>query len=125
MHNVLKNGWHSVVIFTFVLVFVTSTGIAFATDAPVVATTCPELGVSITSRSGSNISFGWAPVEGVGSYQISYYCKETNQSSGVVTTGSCSITFTNLPPGTYTFYFNPVCGGGASEYYIIDDILIP
>ncbi len=34
------------------------------------------------------------------------------------------IDYTNLPAGTYTFYFVTICGGGTSQSIVYDDIIV-
>jgi hypothetical protein len=81
--------------------------------------------VSLTSQSGNSVSFGWAAVEGAVLYQAYYVKVENNYSSPQNNTGSTGITFSNLSPGTYKFFFRSVFDRSqTSDYVIIEDIVI-
>ena len=86
--------------------------------------TCQSPTVSETGRGSGSVSFGWNAVSGASGYHVWYVNTITHDGSGVFSTGSTSISFTGIPPGTYDFYFETVCGEEHSEYVVAEDIII-
>ncbi len=90
---------------------------------PVSATvTCLPPEANVTNHGSGSASFAWDAVDGATEYKIYYTRQEDVYTSSPVTTGGTSFTFSNLPAGTYDFYFCTVCGGGSSSNFVIDDL---
>ncbi|MEO1258841.1 MAG: fibronectin type III domain-containing protein [Bacteroidota bacterium] len=81
--------------------------------------------VAATSINAGNISFDWDDCSGgCTEYKVKYHREEDSYSSSEFTTSSSAFSFSNLPDGTYDFYFSTVCGGDASSLIIIEEIVI-
>ena len=89
-----------------------------------IETTCPAPDVSVTEQTASSVTFGWSAVSGASQYRIWYVRREDNYSSQVTTTGGTSATFSNMPSGTYDFYFQTSCGVEGNSAIIVADLLI-
>lgn len=89
-----------------------------------VEVTCIAPTVSKTGQTAGSVSFSWDAVSGATEYVVWYVRKEDNYSSAVMHTSNTSINVSGLSTGTYIFYFATVCGGGTSDYVIIDDIIM-
>ena len=87
-----------------------------------VTVTCPGPNVSITSQSSGSISFAWDAVSGATGYKV-WYIRNGSDGSQEFGTGSTTMSFSNLPSGSYDFYFETVCAEGGG-YVIIDDIMM-
>jgi hypothetical protein len=90
---------------------------------PIYFTTCtaPQ-NVAVTSLNGGNISFDWDDcMGGCTQYLLKYYRQEDSYSSGNHLTSSSTFSFSNLPDGTYDFYFATVCDGQISPFIIVEE----
>lgn len=88
-------------------------------------TTCtaPQ-NVAITSINGGDISFDWDNCTGgCTEYKVKFYRYEDSYSSGTYLTSNSAFSFSNLPDGTYDFYFATVCDGQASSFIIIEETI--
>lgn len=91
---------------------------------PTPEVTCPAPEVSIAEQAAASVTFTWNAVSGATQYRIWYVRREDNYTSSVITTGGTSVTFSNLPPGTYDFYFQTSCGGEGNSAIITQDIIM-
>jgi hypothetical protein len=91
---------------------------------PPIVVTCDKPIATVTMQSASAVSFAWDAVAGATEYRVWYERQQDNFSSSTTSTGNTNITFTNLPAGTYKFYFATVCGMGTSTSYVIVDLII-
>lgn len=99
-------------------------GSAFTVPAGASDTSCPAPSVSVTDYSSGSVTFTWPAMDGVTGYEVYYVRQEDNYVSSPVVVGGNTISFSNLPPGTYDFYFRTLCGGGTSSYVIEDDLIM-
>ncbi|MBK8706382.1 MAG: fibronectin type III domain-containing protein [Saprospiraceae bacterium] len=81
-----------------------------------------DLGLAMPSSN--HASFSWDSNEQGASYKVWYYREGDNYTSTERTTSNLYIDYTNLPAGTYTFYFVTICGGGTSQSIVYDDIIV-
>lgn len=84
---------------------------------------CPIQGLTKTGQSEGSVAFSWGSVPSATEYRVYYVRTSDNYTSGVFTTGSTSISFNDLPAGTYRFYFAAVCGQESLDW-IIDDVIM-
>lgn len=89
-----------------------------------VCTCDPPYDLSLTMPISNQASFVWNSNEQGAAYKVWYYREEDNYTSTERTTSNQYIDYTNLPTGTYTFYFATVCEGGTSQSIVYDDIII-
>ena len=122
MRNASKISWQLLFNACLLLAFLVPVQIGQASE-PVTSLLCPGPNVSITARSSGSVSFAWDAVSGALSYKVWYHRQEDSYTSGEFTTGGTSISFSDLPTGTYTFYFASVCTGGLSDIIIIDILI--
>lgn len=122
MKKTSKKGWQVLIPF-FLLTMFAPRQLVFSTAAAK-QITCPAPNVTVTDRTATSIGFAWDSVAGGTVYKVWYTREEDNYTSSVITTGSHTISFTNLPAGTYTFYFSTVCPGESSTNYVFEDILM-
>lgn len=123
MKNVSKKGW--LVIPQLSLFFLVLGHLPVnTTPSSQVCITCSIPSASIASRTSSSISFSWYAVTGASSYKIYYQRSEGGYVSQEFTTGNTSIAFSDLPPGTYTFYIAAVCGSETSDFIVFDDLIM-
>lgn len=97
-------------------------GVPVRVNPVVVDISCPAPNVSITSQSSGSISFAWDAVSGATGYKV-WYVRNGSDGSQEYGTSSTSFNFSNLPSGSYDFYFETVCSGGGG-ILIVDDILM-
>lgn len=100
-------------------------GIPARVNPVAVDVSCPAPNVSITSQSSGSISFAWDAVSGATGYKV-WYIRNGADGSQEYGTSNTTFNFSNLPSGSYDFYFETVCsgGGGGGGLVIIDDILM-
>ena len=123
MKNASKKNWLGVLPFFLLLPLLASRQEKL--PEPATATlTCLPPEVSVTNHSSGSASFAWDTVDGAIEYKIYYTRQEDVYTSSPVMTGGTSFTFSNLPAGTYDFYFYTVCEGGSSSGFVIDDLMI-
>lgn len=85
---------------------------------------CTPPSVSVTDYSSGSVTFTWPAMDGVTGYEVYYVRQEDNYVSSPVVVGGNTISFSNLPPGTYDFYFRTICGGGTSSYIVEEDLMM-
>lgn len=105
------------------LAFIALTGFHSPTGKEA-ACNCPSLNVSRTVLSGSSVTFSWVEPEEATGYKIWYIRREDGFSSQDFITAQSSIQFSNLPPGTYVFFFVTLCGEERSETLITEDLIM-
>lgn len=86
--------------------------------------TCDQPSAYVTMQSTNAVSFAWDAVSGATEYRVWYVREQDNYTSEVTSTGNTNITYSNLPAGTYRFYFTTVCGMVSSGSYVIPDLII-
>ena len=123
MKNASKKNWLAPAKLLLLLVFLAPVRAGFSLS-PAVKVTCDPPNVSITDKSSGTVSFAWDPVQYGNTYKIWYHRSEDDYTSSQTTTGSTTITYSNLPAGTYDFYFMTVCGEGNSIIVIEDDLMM-
>lgn len=123
MKNASVKSWQALIPVFLLLAILLPVKSGFSTPVTT-EVTCPAPNVSITDKTASSVSFAWDAVSGASVYKVYYYRSEDNYTSSEFTTGSASISFSNLPAGTYDFYFATNCGGVTSEYIVVEDILM-
>ncbi|MCB0544124.1 MAG: fibronectin type III domain-containing protein [Saprospiraceae bacterium] len=123
MKNAIKKGWHGILPMLFFLspLFLHPPG--YSAALPLQVLTCPPPDVVVTDKTSDSVTFSWSTFSGA-TYKAWYYRSEDSFTSSEVTTGSSSITFSDLPPGTYDFYFATVCGEEVSSYIVVDDLIM-
>ncbi|MEZ4961425.1 MAG: fibronectin type III domain-containing protein [Saprospiraceae bacterium] len=90
---------------------------------PAVTCDCPDIAdLQKTGQTSNSITFEWSPVDGATTYKVRYYRQDDQYTSSFQYTGQTSLSFTNLPEGTYTFYFMAVCGSGESGI-VVEDLI--
>jgi hypothetical protein len=78
--------------------------------------------VTVRSQTSTSITFDWDACSGGCDGYLVYYQKHGSSPSGNFSTDDPAITFSNLPAGTYDFYFATKCtGGGISSFIVIED----
>ena len=95
-----------------------------ANNQPPVAITCDPPVATVTGQSANSVSFAWGGLGGATEYRIWYVRQQDNYTSGTITTNNTNFTYSNLPPGTYRFYFATVCGLSTSGSYVIEELVI-
>ena len=80
--------------------------------------------VSITSQTSNSVSFAMQHSSGVTGWAVYYIRAEDNYTSSTTSTSAGSISYTNLPAGNYTFYFDPIGPGPKPLPIITDDLLM-
>lgn len=123
MKNASKKGWQALGPVLLLLTLFAARPAAFSA-ATEPAVTCPAPNVSITEQTLTSIHFAWDQVSGGAVYKVWYVRQEDNYTSSQISTCSGSISFTNLPAGTYDFHFVTVCTGETSTNYVVEDILM-
>jgi len=91
---------------------------------PAATLSCGRPSVSQIGQGSNYFSFGIETSEGSNACQYWYVRKDNNSDSSTMTTTASNVTVSGLAPGTYTFYFQGVCGNEVSEYIILDDLII-
>lgn len=123
MKNARKKG--RLILFNLFLLIVLPMQAFRGFSAPVTAPAiCYPPNVSISGQSSNSVSFVWDSVLGASGYKVWYYRVEDHYTSSETTTGNNSIVYSNLPAGTYIFYFATVCGGETSQPAIVDDLIL-
>ncbi|TAK30813.1 MAG: hypothetical protein EPO28_18630 [Saprospiraceae bacterium] len=85
--------------------------------------TCDAPNVTKTGETDASISFDWDGVFGASAYILRYYREEDDYTSSDVFPTNSEYTWSNLPGGSYTFYFITRCGSEtSSSFIVIDDI---
>ncbi|MBV6442482.1 MAG: hypothetical protein EPGJADBJ_04200 [Saprospiraceae bacterium] len=84
----------------------------------------PPDNLSITDKSSGSVSFSWGPAGGGLTYKVWYYRQEDNFTSSDFITGNPYITFSNLPNGTYDFYFAVICDANISSFIVEEDLVM-
>lgn len=123
MKNASKHGKQALAtLFLFFGLLVSS----FSAPPTTIATdcNCGTPNASVSEQTSTSVSFSWGAVAGATAYRVWYVRTGDNYTSQVTITGGTSATFSNLPKGTYRFYFVADCGGEASEAIIVDDLLM-
>lgn len=92
--------------------------------APISNCSCPAPTVTIVSHTSGAISFSWDFIDAATAYEVWYTRSEDSFISQKTNTTNNSIGFSNLPSGTYVFYFTSVCGGETSAIIIADDLIM-
>ena len=123
MKNPGKKCWLAFLPLFFLLTILAPVRSAYSAP-PAAAVTCPTPDVTITDRSAGAVSFSWSAASGATAYKIWYYRSEDHYTSSEITTGNTSVSFSNLPAGTYDFYFATICGGGSSSFIVVDDLIM-
>jgi len=79
--------------------------------------------VELTFQDSGSISFDWDDCGcfGFTEFKVKYTRAEDHYSSPEYSTGSSNYSFSNLPSGTYDFYFKTVCGSEGSSFIVIED----
>ncbi len=85
---------------------------------------CTSPVVTKDSQTTATVSFSWEAVDGANGYNVWYVRSEDSFTSQPVSTGGTSVNFTNLPAGTYDFYFITICVGESSGFVIYDDLIM-
>ncbi len=87
--------------------------------------TCPVVtSITILEKDSSSVKFKWEATSEVDSFKI-WFCRiEDGYTSPEEITTNQVINFTNLPVGTYRFYFVSICGGATSSFIIVDDLIM-
>lgn len=91
---------------------------------PTRSAVCYPPNASVSGQSSNSVSFVWDPVLGASGYKVWYYRVEDHYTSAETTTGNNNIVYSNLPAGTYVFYFATICGGETSQVFIVDDLIM-
>ena len=124
MKNAGKKNWLSSFFIFFGLALLATTGSAFTERAPTSDVSCTPPQATVSDQSSGSVTFTWGAQSGAISYQIYYTREEDSYTSTPVTTGNTYISFTNLPAGTYDFYFRTNCDRESSDYIILDDLIM-
>lgn len=85
---------------------------------------CDPPDVQVTTQTYNSVSFAWNAVLGASAYKVRYYRQGDHYTSSETTTEYNSIVYSNLPAGTYVFYFSTVCGGESSQEVVVDDLIL-
>lgn len=118
-----KNGLTSfIVIFALALLTAATSGFIVRPAAGDVSCAPPQ--ATVSDQSSGSVTFTWEAQASAISYQVYYTREEDNYTSSPVTTGNTYISFTNLPSGTYDFYFRTNCDRESSDYIILDDLIM-
>jgi hypothetical protein len=124
MKTAIKNGKPVFAItFFFLLTLIVQVTSGFTKPAYIVCN-CPSPIVTKVSQTTTTVTFSWEAVDSAEGYRIWYVRSEGNVTSQPVCTGGTSVEFTNLPAGTYDFYFTTDCIGESSGFVIYDDLIM-
>ncbi|MFN0214595.1 MAG: hypothetical protein ACKVT2_10105 [Saprospiraceae bacterium] len=84
--------------------------------------TCPEVsGLQKTGETTNSISYTWN--DDGAEYKLWYTRAEDNYTSSFFYAYSTNYSFTGLSAGSYTFYFQALCGAETSGYIGVEDII--
>lgn len=97
---------------------------SFSLPTATVEVSCTAPSPTKNAHSSGYISFSWSAVPGATDYRVWYVRHQDSFTSESVLTGGTSCSFSGLPAGNYSFYFQTVCGETASEYVIVDDLMM-
>lgn len=98
----------------------------FPSVGPPALDQCPCVqNVQVTQRTNHSISFTWDAQSPGLQYKLWYVRQEDGATAGYFFTYDGDYTFSGLSSGHYTFYFQTLCGEGASGYIGIEDIIGP
>ncbi len=123
MKNASKKSW-PVLFKIFLLLALPMQAITGFPELSVQDVVCYPPDVRVTTQTYNSVSFAWDAVLGASGYKVRYYRQEDHYTSSETTTGNTYITYSNLPAGTYVFYFSTVCGGESSQEIIVDDLIM-
>ncbi len=84
----------------------------------------PPINLTVTGKTANAVSFTWDGVGSPDSFKIWYYRHEDNYTGTPVFTGNEFASFSNLPAGTYDFFFVSIYGGTYSESILEADIVM-
>ncbi|MEO1261985.1 MAG: hypothetical protein AAFZ15_24490 [Bacteroidota bacterium] len=122
MKNLFQNWKQALNVLFFFLGFLAS---GFPSPSSAVTTCdCSSPDVTKTSQTASSVTFSLSDVDGATAYKSWYSRTEDGFTSQEVTTTGSSIVYSNLPAGTYVFYFVTICGGQTSGIIITDDLMM-
>lgn len=126
MRNASKRNWPATLMLFLGLTSMVPASFSFTTlqAVTVAAATCTPPQPVVNGYSSGYVSFTWQAVDGATTYQVYYTRQEDNYTSSTTTTGATTISYSNLPHGTYDFYFRSVCGGDVSSFIIEDDLIM-
>lgn len=82
------------------------------------------INLEISSQTSNSVSFTWDGVDNPDSYKIWYYRSWDNYTSTPVSTENEFISFSNLPAGTYDFFFVAIHGETASGIIGTSDLIM-
>ena len=81
------------------------------------ACTCPGVSnIQITEQGTNYISFSWTGAFGATQYKLWYYRVDDEYTNSSYFTSNTYYTYSSLPEGRYTFYFQSICGSEPSGF---------
>lgn len=107
----------------FLMLLLPNTQASIPTDASPVCT-CPVVAnLEKTGETSNSISYSWDNVYSGAQYRVWYTRAADNYTSDFSYTYNNSFTFNGLSAGSYTFYFQTICGEESSSYIGVEDII--
>jgi hypothetical protein len=86
--------------------------------------TCPTVSnLQTTVRTASSLAFTWDGSGSGAQYKVWYVRHADSHFSGYFYPSGASYHFTGLSAGSYTFYFQTLCGEETSEYIGVEDTI--
>lgn len=124
MKNVNRKGSSIIFKTLLLLAFLFQSTFIFPNYTKITDPCQPLLNVTKTNQTSDTVSFSWNDSGSGITYEIWFTRAEDGYVSPVSTTNGCSINFTRLSAGTYTFYFSKICKIGTSTAIVIDDLMM-
>lgn len=85
---------------------------------------CPSItGLQKTGESSTSVSYSWGSSLAATQYKLWFVRQEDSFTSGNYFATGNSYTFSNLPSGTYTFYFVAFCGDVSSGFVGVEEVV--
>lgn len=126
MRNSRKGVWKNVFksISLFTLLAFASASYSFTASLEDRCMGAAPQNVAIASQTSNAVSFTWDGVDNPDSFKIWYYRSWDNYTSTPVSTQNEFISFSNLPAGTYDFFFVAIHGEVVSETAVTSDLIM-
>jgi hypothetical protein len=106
------------ILLAFITIFTTGNSAPHPQDF-----TCPVPTISVSGQSSGTISFAWNKVTGTTVYAVWYIREEDSYTSEAESVTGNAHTFTNLPTGTYQFYFETVCDSDTPGWVVVEELI--
>ena len=125
MKNEKKKRWQVKAFFLLLVAFSANANYVLMEGSSVLMGSCPSpVNVCETAKTVNSVAFTWEVTTCSTTTRIWYVRADDGSASQAIETTGNSVSFANLSPGTYCFYFQNVCDSGASATIVIDDLMM-